>query len=54
MAVADYTYDTLPAAERSALPAADDIAAVPDTPWDGHDPSARLSDALPGDDDPAS
>ena len=53
MAVADYTYDTLPAAERSALPAAEDIAAVLDTPWDGHDPSARLSDALPGDDDPA-
>lgn len=47
MAVADYTYDTLPAAERCALPAAEDLAAVLDSPLNGQDPSARLVDALP-------
>lgn len=47
MAVADYTYDTLPAAERSALPTAEDLAAVLDSPLNGRDPSARLVDALP-------
>jgi predicted nuclease of restriction endonuclease-like (RecB) superfamily len=52
MAVVDYTYDTLPAAERNALPTAADIAGVLDSPLGGDDPSARLVDALPADDDP--
>lgn len=50
MAVADYTYDTLPDAERNALPAAEDLTAVLDGPFGGADPSSRLADALPDDD----
>ncbi len=52
MAVAGYTYETLPAAERGALPAAQDITAILDGPLDRRDPSTRLADALPDDDPP--
>lgn len=52
MAIADYTYDTLPAAERAAMPPADDLTAVLDTPFSDDDPSSRLADALPSDEDP--
>ncbi|GGM15768.1 hypothetical protein GCM10011594_39780 [Nakamurella endophytica] len=47
MAVATYTYDTLPAAERAVLPAAEDIAAAitPTPPLNGH-LADRLLDQL--------
>jgi hypothetical protein len=51
MAIADYTYDTLPAAERAAMPPADDLTAVLDTPFGDQDSSPRLADALPSDED---
>jgi hypothetical protein len=52
MAIADYTYDSLPAAERAAMPPADDLTAVLDTPFGDQDSSSRLADALPSDEDP--
>jgi len=54
MAIADYTYDSLPAAERAAMPPADDLTAVLDTPFGDHDSSYRLADALPSDEGPTS
>lgn len=48
MAIANYTYDNLPAYERSVLPAAADLTALLDAPVDA-DPSRRLADALPED-----
>lgn len=47
MAVADYTYDALPASDRAGLPTAEDLASVVDGPLDDANPSVRLADALP-------